>query len=58
MPLPPGILKSYGSFRSYMMASLPAPPSESGTRHFYVDQTGVIRYNQAAAATVADLPLQ
>ena len=35
----------------------PQGPS-SGTRHFFVDQTGVIRYNQSAAATVADLALQ
>jgi type IV pilus assembly protein PilA len=32
--------------------------ASSGTRHFFVDQTGVIRYNQAAAAKVTDLPLQ
>jgi type IV pilus assembly protein PilA len=32
--------------------------ASSGTRHFFVDQTGVIRYNQAAVAGVADNPLQ
>jgi prepilin-type N-terminal cleavage/methylation domain-containing protein len=32
--------------------------TSSGTRHFFVDQTGVIRYNQAAAAAVTDNPLQ
>ncbi|MBS1867699.1 MAG: pili assembly chaperone, partial [Acidobacteria bacterium] len=35
----------------------PQGPS-SGTRHFFVDQTGVIRYNQAAPATVTDNALQ
>ena len=35
----------------------PQGPS-SGTRHFFVDQTGVIRYNQSAAAKVTDLALQ
>jgi len=35
----------------------PQGPS-SGTRHFFVDQTGVIRYNQTAAATVNDNALQ
>jgi len=35
----------------------PQGPS-SGTRHFFVDQTGVIRYNQTAAATVNDNSLQ
>jgi type IV pilus assembly protein PilA len=35
----------------------PQGPS-SGTRHFFVDQTGVIRYNQTTAATNADNSLQ
>jgi type IV pilus assembly protein PilA len=35
----------------------PQGPS-SGTRHFFVNQTGVIRYNQAAAAVVTDPALQ
>jgi type IV pilus assembly protein PilA len=32
--------------------------TSSGTRHFFVDETGVIRYNPAAAASVTDNPLQ
>ncbi len=32
--------------------------ASSGTRHFFVDETGVIRYNQTASAKVTDLPLQ
>jgi type IV pilus assembly protein PilA len=32
--------------------------ASSGTRHFFVDQTGVIRYNQAAKAVVGDPALQ
>ncbi len=35
----------------------PQGPS-SGTRRFFVDQTGVIRYNQTATATVNDNALQ
>jgi prepilin-type N-terminal cleavage/methylation domain-containing protein len=35
----------------------PQGPS-SGTRRFFVDQTGVIRYNQTATANVNDLALQ
>jgi type IV pilus assembly protein PilA len=35
----------------------PQGPS-SGTRHFFVDQTGVIRYNQTTAATNSDNALQ
>ena len=32
--------------------------TSSGTRHFIVDETGVIRYNLTAAATTADSALQ
>jgi prepilin-type N-terminal cleavage/methylation domain-containing protein len=32
--------------------------SSTGTRHFFSDQSGVIRFNAAAAATVADAPIQ
>jgi type IV pilus assembly protein PilA len=36
----------------------PVSPGSSGTRYFFVDQTGVIRYNQAATAAVTDPALQ
>jgi type IV pilus assembly protein PilA len=32
--------------------------SQTGQRHFFSDQSGVIRYNTTAVATVADSPLQ
>jgi type IV pilus assembly protein PilA len=32
--------------------------SASGTRHFYTDQSGVIRYNWSASATSADSAIQ
>jgi type IV pilus assembly protein PilA len=32
--------------------------TSTGTRGFFVDQTGVIRYNPKGPATVADTPLQ
>jgi prepilin-type N-terminal cleavage/methylation domain-containing protein len=32
--------------------------ASSGTRHFFVNETGVIRYNQSAAATNSDNALQ
>jgi prepilin-type N-terminal cleavage/methylation domain-containing protein len=32
--------------------------ASSGTRHFFVNETGVIRYNQSAAATNTDNALQ
>jgi type IV pilus assembly protein PilA len=32
--------------------------SYSGTRHFYIDQTGVVRENDTTTAGAADLPIQ
>jgi type IV pilus assembly protein PilA len=32
--------------------------AQTGTRHFYSDQSGVIRYNTTAAASASDKPLQ
>jgi prepilin-type N-terminal cleavage/methylation domain-containing protein len=32
--------------------------SQTGQRHFFSDQSGVIRYNVSAAATATDSPLQ
>lgn len=36
----------------------PVTPGQSGQRHFFSDQTGVIRYNQSATAGTNDSPLQ
>ena len=36
----------------------PITPGTSGQRSFFSDQTGVIRYNQTAAAAATDNPLQ
>jgi prepilin-type N-terminal cleavage/methylation domain-containing protein len=36
----------------------PITPGSSGTRYFFVDQSGVIRFNQTAAALVNDNALQ
>jgi hypothetical protein len=35
----------------------PLSAGKTGQRHFFTDQTGVIRFNTAAAATVADQPI-
>jgi hypothetical protein len=32
--------------------------NQTGVRHFFTDQSGVIRFNAAATATVTDSPLQ
>jgi prepilin-type N-terminal cleavage/methylation domain-containing protein len=36
----------------------PSTPGSSGTRYFYVDQTGVIHYNLSSAAGTGDSALQ
>jgi prepilin-type N-terminal cleavage/methylation domain-containing protein len=36
----------------------PSAPGQSGQRSFFSDASGVIRYNQTAAATGSDAPLQ
>ena len=42
---------------TYIVNGDPLSP-QTGTRHFYSDETGVIRYNLTAAASVGDKPLQ
>ena len=34
------------------------PAANGGTRHFFTDESGVIRFNAAAAAKVTDTPIQ
>ena len=36
----------------------PQSPNQTGTRYFFVDETGVIRQNSKAPATVKDAPIQ
>jgi type IV pilus assembly protein PilA len=43
---------------TYTANAAPVSPGQSGQRYFFTDQSGVIRYNQSAVATVADNPLQ
>jgi prepilin-type N-terminal cleavage/methylation domain-containing protein len=43
---------------TYTVNAAPVAPGQSGQRYFFSDQSGVIRYNQAAAAAVTDPPLQ
>ncbi len=42
----------------YTVSADPKQPGQTGQRHFYSDQSGVIRYNTAAAASNTDSPLQ
>lgn len=41
----------------YTNTAQPVVPGSSGQRYFFSDQSGVLRGNATAAATVADLPL-
>jgi type IV pilus assembly protein PilA len=43
-----------GHFQSFSLNSDPLNPGHSGRKHFFTDQTAVIRMNLTGAATVAD----
>jgi type IV pilus assembly protein PilA len=43
---------------TYTVNADPTVPGQSGQRHFFSDQSGVIRYNLTAVAAATDLPLQ
>jgi type IV pilus assembly protein PilA len=42
---------------SYTLNADPVSPGTTGQRHFFTDQSGVIRANSAAAATAASTPI-
>jgi prepilin-type N-terminal cleavage/methylation domain-containing protein len=46
-----------GIIYNYVLNADPVTPGSTGQRHFFTDQSGVIRANPAAAATVADAPI-
>ncbi len=43
---------------SYTLLGDPITVNQTGVRHFFTDQSGVIRFDAAAVATVASSPLQ
>ena len=45
-------------FATYTVTAAPVSPGQTGVRYFCSDQSGVIRYNPAAACTSTDNPLQ
>ena len=53
-----GVVANGGINTAYTLNSDPANRGTTGQRSFFSDQSGVIRYNGSAVATVADLPLQ
>jgi type IV pilus assembly protein PilA len=48
---------SGGHVTTYSLNADPISPGYSGRRHFYTDQSGVIRANDTAAASATDGPL-
>src|SRR5579864_6777564 len=53
-----GPLGAGGTIDTYTLQADPLTPSITGTRHFFVDASGVIRCHSAAAAGPADAPVQ
>ncbi|HKM91205.1 MAG TPA: prepilin-type N-terminal cleavage/methylation domain-containing protein [Candidatus Acidoferrales bacterium] len=43
---------------SYIVTADPQVPNSTGIRHFYSDQSNVIRFNLSAQATSTDAPIQ
>jgi type IV pilus assembly protein PilA len=43
---------------SYVINGDPITVNQTGVRHFFTDQSGVLRFNASATATVTDSPLQ
>jgi len=54
----PGAADAAGVISTYTMNADPVTPGVTGQRHFFSDQSGVIRYAQAAAAAVGSPALQ
>ncbi|MHB8486765.1 MAG: prepilin-type N-terminal cleavage/methylation domain-containing protein [Candidatus Acidiferrales bacterium] len=53
-----GPVSAGGTIDAYTLQADPVAPSITGTRHFFVDATGVIRFNSSGAAGPTDTPLQ
>ena len=47
-----------GIVPTYIVNADPVVPGQTGVRHFYTDQSFVIRFNISSAATVSDSPIQ
>jgi type IV pilus assembly protein PilA len=46
-----------GINESFAVNADPESPGISGVRHFFIDQTGVVRQNSSAPASATDLPI-
>jgi type IV pilus assembly protein PilA len=55
--LTPGTTDSQGTLLTFSLTADPQVPGTSGVRHFYSDQTSVIRFNPSVPAGPSDLPI-
>ena len=53
----PGPLNAVGMIDSYVINANPVAPGGTGTRYFFMDESGTIRFNVNTPATVADSPI-
>jgi len=53
-----GPVSAGGTIDAYTLQADPLTQNITGTRHFFVDATGVIRFNSSAAAGPTDTPVQ
>ena len=47
-----------GNYQSFSVTADPVAPGTTGDRHFYTDQTNVIRVNLTVTASLSDSPIQ
>ena len=47
-----------GRIKSYTISADPVTQNTTGMRHFFIDETGVIRYEQSSSASTASPPLR
>lgn len=52
----PGPFSAGGTIETYTLNADPQTPNITGTRHFFVDATGIIRFNTLGVATATDTP--
>lgn len=55
--LTPGVTDPQGNLATFSLTADPQVPGSSGLRHFYSDQTSVIRFNPSVPAGPGDLPI-
>lgn len=54
----PGNTQNFNVYDTYTLTAVPITVGTTGTRRFFVDQSGVIRVNQVGPATAASVPLE